>query len=121
VDAAEEDDFGLGGLGLVAEAEGIADEIGDALDVLVLVVVSEDDGVALFFKGEDLLLDGGERGKLGARREDEGFVVEDGGHGREEGVGGAGKLIELIELVERTAGGGVEEVDHRLPRWAQMA
>ncbi len=75
MDATEEDDVGLGGLGLVAEAEGVADEIGDALDVLVLVIVGEDDGVALFLEGEDFLLDGGERRLGGARREDDGGEI----------------------------------------------
>ena len=56
VDAAEEDDVGLGGLGLVGEAEGVADVIGHFLDFAVLIIMGEDDGVFLFLEGEDFLL-----------------------------------------------------------------
>jgi hypothetical protein len=76
VDAAEKNDVRLRGLGLVAEPEGVADEIGHALDVLGLVVVREDDGVALFFEREDLLLDRGQGRGRGTRRKDEGLVVD---------------------------------------------
>ena len=87
VDAAEENDVGLGGLRLIGEAEGIADVIGDLLDGLDLVIVREDDGVALAFQGEDFLLDGSELRRGGAGGEDERFVVEDG-HGKIEKEGG---------------------------------
>ena len=66
VDAAEGDDVGVGFFGFVGEAEGVADEIGDFLDVAGLVVVGEDDGVALFFEAQDFVLDG--RGRRRGRR-----------------------------------------------------
>src|SRR5690606_38654113 len=62
--------------------EGVADEVGHALDVLVLEIVGEDDRVALFLEGEDLLLDRRERRERGARRKDDGLVVEERRHGR---------------------------------------
>ena len=52
MDAAEKNHVGLGGLRLVGEAEGIAHIVCDLLDRLDLVVVREDDGVALAFEGE---------------------------------------------------------------------
>ena len=57
VDAAEDDDIGVGGLGLIGEAERVADVVGDILDVAGLIVVGEDDGVAFFLEGEDFLLE----------------------------------------------------------------
>ena len=60
VDAAEGDHVGVGRGGLAREAERVADEVGDVLDLGHLVVVGEDDGVAL----------GGERAHLLAERVD---------------------------------------------------
>jgi hypothetical protein len=74
VDAAEGDDVGVGFFGFVGEAEGVADEIGDFLDVAGLVVVGEDDGVALFFEAQDFVLDG--RGRRRGRRR---WEMGDGG------------------------------------------
>jgi hypothetical protein len=67
VDAAEDDDIGIGGFGVVGEAEGVSDVIGDVLDVTGLVVVGEDDGVSRFFEGEDFFLEvecGGHGGRV---------------------------------------------------------
>jgi hypothetical protein len=47
VDAAEQDDVGVGLLGGLGELERIPDDVGDVLDVGLLVVVRQDDGVAL--------------------------------------------------------------------------
>src|SRR5690606_32386736 len=63
------------------EAERIAHVVGDLLNGLDLVVVGEDDGVAFALEGEDFLLDGRERRRGVAGRENERFVVEIGGHG----------------------------------------
>ena len=64
VDAAEGDDVGVGGLGVIGEAERVAHVVGDVLDVAGLIVVGEDDGVAGLLEGEDFLLE-----------------IEGGGHG----------------------------------------
>ena len=50
VDAAEGDDVGIGGLGMIGEAERVAHVVGDVLDVAGLIVVREDDGVPAFFR-----------------------------------------------------------------------
>ncbi len=47
VHAAEQDDVGVGGCGLAGKTEGVADVVGDVLDLGDLVVVGEDHGVAL--------------------------------------------------------------------------
>ena len=47
VHAAEDDDVGVGLGRLARETEGVADEIGDVLHLGALVVVGEDDGVAV--------------------------------------------------------------------------
>ena len=57
MDAAEDDDVGVGGLGMIGEAERVAHVVGDVLDVAGLIVVGEDDGVPGFFQGEDFLLE----------------------------------------------------------------
>lgn len=54
VDAAEDDDICAGLSRLDAQAEGIADKIGNLLDFLDLVVVGEDDGIPLFLQSENL-------------------------------------------------------------------
>ena len=63
VDAAEGDHLGAGARRLLGEAERVAHEVGDVLDLGQLVVVGEDDGAALL----------GERPHLGLQRGD---VVE---------------------------------------------
>jgi hypothetical protein len=45
MDAGENDDLGLGGRGLLAEPQAVADEVRDILDVGILVVVRQDHGV----------------------------------------------------------------------------
>ncbi len=50
--------FRLGPGGLLGEAEGIADEIGDVLDFGDLVVVGQDDGVKLLLEDEDFARQG---------------------------------------------------------------
>src|SRR5919106_221810 len=47
VDAAEDDHLGVGGGGAAREPERITHVVGDVLDLGHLVVVGEDDGVAL--------------------------------------------------------------------------
>ena len=54
VHAAEDDDVGVGLGGFAREAERVADEIGDVLHLGPLVVVGEDDGVAIAGEGLDL-------------------------------------------------------------------
>ena len=53
-DAAEGDDVGVGRLRLAAEIEAVADEIGNVLDFGRLVIMGEDDGVALLAQPVDL-------------------------------------------------------------------
>lgn len=60
---------------MIRKAEGIADVIGHLLDGLDLVVVSENDGVALSFKGEDFFLNRRQRGRRSAGLKDQRFVV----------------------------------------------
>ncbi len=55
MDAAEHDDVGLGLLRLEAQPQRIADIIGDVLDLRDLVIVRQDDGVALAFEAQDFL------------------------------------------------------------------
>ena len=55
MDAAKEDDVGVGLRGLIAQAQRVADEIRDVLDLGHLVIVREDDGVALPFQLRDFL------------------------------------------------------------------
>lgn len=66
MDATECDDVGVGGLGMVGEAERVTDVVRDVLDVAGLVVVGKDDGVSGFFEGENFLLEveGGRHGGL---------------------------------------------------------
>ena len=69
VDAAEEDIFGLGEFGgFAGELEGVAGDVGEADDVVLLVMVAEDDElVAQFgFSGGNAFDDRGS-GKLGVR------------------------------------------------------
>ncbi len=47
VDAAEDDDICLGCRGFAGEVERIADEISNVLDFGALIIVGDDDGVAL--------------------------------------------------------------------------
>ena len=51
--AAEDDHIRLRLLRLVTQPQRVTDEVRDLLDRLVLVVVRQDDGVALFFQSED--------------------------------------------------------------------
>jgi hypothetical protein len=59
VDAAEDDDLGLGGGGLDAEFERVARQVGDVLDGRYLVVVGEDDGLLLRGQPPDVLFEPG--------------------------------------------------------------
>ena len=65
--AAEDDDVGVDFGGLAGEFEGVAGEVGDVLHVGHLVVVREDDGVALGGEAAQFLLEGGEVGHEGHR------------------------------------------------------
>ena len=62
--AAEDDQLGVGGGGLLGEPERVADEIGDVLDLGQLVVVGEDHGAALGGERAHLVL---ERGMFSSR------------------------------------------------------
>src|SRR5262249_42922457 len=53
VDAAEDDDLGLGARRLLGEGEAVADEVGHVLDLALLVVVREDDRVELLLESAD--------------------------------------------------------------------
>jgi hypothetical protein len=53
-DAAEGDHVGVGRLRLAREIEAVADEIGEVLDVGLLVIMGEDDGIALLAEAVDL-------------------------------------------------------------------
>ena len=44
---AEHDHIGGGGSGLAGQLKGVADEVGDVLDGVFLVIVGQDHGVAL--------------------------------------------------------------------------
>ena len=70
VHAAEGDDVGVGGGRLAAEAERVADVVGDVLDLGELVVVGEDDRVALAGERAHLVLQraGRPRGRAAAAR-----------------------------------------------------
>ena len=57
VHAAERDHVGVGLLRGAREAEAVADVIGEVLDLRLLVVVRQDDGVALLLQALDLLLE----------------------------------------------------------------
>ncbi len=57
VDAAEHDHVALDLLGDLREGERVADEVGQVLDLRLLVVVREDHRVALFLEPADLLLE----------------------------------------------------------------
>ena len=57
MDAAEDDDFGIGAGGLDTQPQGVTDEVGDVLDLRDLVVVGQDHGLALGFQFIDLLGD----------------------------------------------------------------
>jgi hypothetical protein len=59
MDAAENDHVGVGSRCLLGETERIADEIGDVLHLGELVVVSEDDRVALAAETVDSLREAG--------------------------------------------------------------
>jgi hypothetical protein len=81
MNAAKKNHIGLRLLCLVRETEGVTDIICDPLDLLDLVVVSENDRVALPLQFENLLLDGGQRREFALRMINERFIVENGGHG----------------------------------------
>ena len=57
VHAAERDDLGFGARAFAREAERVAHEVGDVLDLGPLVVVGEDDGVARACELADLGLE----------------------------------------------------------------
>jgi hypothetical protein len=58
-DAAEGDDFAVEFPGFAGEFEAVADDVGEFLDLGFLVVVGEDDRVALALQREDLVGDAG--------------------------------------------------------------
>ena len=62
MDAAEGDHLGVGGGRLAREAERVAHVVGDVLDLRHLVVVGEDDRVALRRERADLLAEGSDLG-----------------------------------------------------------
>ena len=51
----EDDDLGLGARGGLRELQRVPHEVGNVLDVALLVVVREHDGLALAFEGVDRL------------------------------------------------------------------
>ena len=53
-DAAKSDDLGVGRRRLARQIEAVADEIGEVLDFRLLVIMGEDDGVALALEPLDL-------------------------------------------------------------------
>ena len=53
VDAAEHDDVRVGARGRLRERQAVADDVGDVLDVGLLVEVGQDDGVQLAFEARD--------------------------------------------------------------------
>lgn len=53
VHAAEDNDIGVGSGGFTGEVKGVTNEVSDVLNFGTLVVVSEDDGVALRAEGVD--------------------------------------------------------------------
>jgi predicted TPR repeat methyltransferase len=57
VHAGEADHVGLGAARGLRELQRITEEVGDVLDVAILVVVREDDGVPLFLEADDLGLE----------------------------------------------------------------
>ena len=69
MNAAEDDDVGVGIFRMIGEAERIADVVRDILDIAGLIVMGEDDGVAFLFEGENFL-----------------FQIECGGHGIRSGI-----------------------------------
>ena len=64
VHPAEHDDLGVGLLGHPAQAEAVPDEIGNLVDLWHLVVVAEDDGVALLLEADDIALQPGVAARL---------------------------------------------------------
>jgi len=54
VNACEDNDIGIGLGCLLAQAEAVADVIGDILNLRFLVVVGQDDSIAFFFQLVDL-------------------------------------------------------------------
>ena len=52
--AAKGDDLGVGGGRLARQVEAVADEIGEVLDFRLLVIMGEDDRVALLLQARDL-------------------------------------------------------------------
>lgn len=79
MDATEDDDVGGSTGGLLGEAEGIADEIGDILDFWDLVIMGEDDGVEALFQAEDFACEGIQA--LGGEHGSGGEPVGTRGHG----------------------------------------
>jgi len=63
VDAAERDDPLRGGQALARQLERVADEVGQVLDLGLLVVVGQDEGVPLLLQAEDRLGEVGRRGR----------------------------------------------------------
>ncbi len=107
VDAAEDDSLGIGLGGFVSEAEGIADVIGKALDRFDLVVMGEDDGIALALECKDLLDQVGIGGGAVAGAKDEGIegrLSRD----RHDGLAGVGRT------------GGLQEIRCEWPRRKRM-
>ena len=76
MDPAEKDDLGFRLLGRVGQPEGVAEIIGHPLDGLDLVIVGQDNGVALLLQGQDFLLQRGERLLPGFRGKDLRFKIE---------------------------------------------
>ena len=54
---AEDDNIGIGFLGPVGEAQGIADVVRNVLNGTDLVIVGENDSVALFFEAKDVFFE----------------------------------------------------------------
>jgi len=56
MDAAEDNNIGIGPGGFLAQLQRIPDEVRDVLHLAALVVMGEDDGVPCFLKFENSLL-----------------------------------------------------------------
>lgn len=57
MNSAEGDDFGIGFLSFISEAEGVADVIGNILDGADLVIMGKNDGVLLLFEAKNIFLE----------------------------------------------------------------
>jgi hypothetical protein len=90
VHAGEDDDLGVGVAGRAGELQRVADVVGDVLDVGLLVVVREQDGLALALQGLDLVEQVDRRGPARGGAGDRGREGRGGGRGHGGLQGGPG-------------------------------